>query len=413
MRFLERLSLSALALLALSTLTAQADVIHLKNGRTIAVDRAWKEGFEVRYEKNGGVFGIPASLVERIAATERTPEKQADSVLAARRRLDAGDPLGAIQALEAIVKRDPRSITALQALAEAKMVVGDARSAEQNAKLALRLDDRNARSHALLGDAALALGNTAEAIRSFKRSLELKADDNVARRLAHISSTGVGSAPVARLRVRYDGSVNEPLGTAVLAALDAAYDEFRDRLGTVPTEPVTVVLQTSSEFHEDARAPEWAAGLNDGSIRAPVGGLSAPTPALLRVLRHELAHSFVNAGTRGNCPTWLHEGIAQWLEGRDPAQDVPLLKAAVREQRLISLAALEAPFRRLSAGDATLAYAESLSAVAYILRARGDAGIVRLLAALGDGLPSEEALVVALALSYPELQSGWEQSLKQ
>jgi hypothetical protein len=90
-----------------------------------------------------------------------------------------------------------------------------------------------------------------------------------------------------------------------------------------------------------------------------------------------------------------------------------LLREAKRDERLISLAALEAPFRRLSASDAALAYAESLSAVAYIIRVRNEAGIVRLLAALGDGLPSEEALVVALALSYPELQAGWEQSLER
>jgi hypothetical protein len=46
------------------------------------------------------------------------------------------------------------------------------------------------------------------------------------------------------------------------------------------------------------------------------------------------------------------------------------------------------------------------------LRRRGDAGVVRLLAALGDGLPSEEALPVALALSYPEFQKSWEDHLR-
>jgi hypothetical protein len=50
--------------------------------------------------------------------------------------------------------------------------------------------------------------------------------------------------------------------------------------------------------------------------------------------------------------------------------------------------------------------------VGYILRRSGEAGIVRLLSALGDRIPSEEALPVALALSYPELQKGWSDSLK-
>jgi len=37
---------------------------------------------------------------------------------------------------------------------------------------------------------------------------------------------------------------------------------------------------------------------------------------------------------------------------------------------------------------------------------------VRLLAALSDRLPSEEAMPVALALSYPEFQRSWEEYLK-
>jgi hypothetical protein len=76
------------------------------------------------------------------------------------------------------------------------------------------------------------------------------------------------------------------------------------------------------------------------------------------------------------------------------------------------LLTLEAPFQSLSETDAALAYAESLSAVAYILKRSGEAGIVRLLSALGDRIPSEEALPVAIALSYRELQTGWSEALR-
>jgi hypothetical protein len=49
--------------------------------------------------------------------------------------------------------------------------------------------------------------------------------------------------------------------------------------------------------------------------------------------------------------------------------------------------------------------------VNFILVNSGEAGLVRLLSALGDRLPSEEAIPVALALSYPELQQAWIHSL--
>ena len=47
----------------------------------------------------------------------------------------------------------------------------------------------------------------------------------------------------------------------------------------------------------------------------------------------------------------------------------------------------------------------------HILRRRGEAGVVRLLAALGDGFPAEEALHISLALTYAELQKSWERQL--
>jgi len=57
--------------------------------------------------------------------------------------------------------------------------------------------------------------------------------------------------------------------------------------------------------------------LNDGKMRIPVSGLDSLTPDLARVLRHELAHSFINYISRGRCPQWLHEGIAQMVEPRN------------------------------------------------------------------------------------------------
>jgi hypothetical protein len=120
----------------------------------------------------------------------------------------------------------------------------------------------------------------------------------------------------------------------------------------------------------------------------------------------------VAARTGNNCPVWLQEGIAQWLEGGDPARDDATLAPLARAGHLPNLLTLEGPFRGLTEPEATIAYAQSLSAVAHILRTRGEAGVVRLVAALSDRLPSEEALPVALALSYAEFQKSWEDSLR-
>jgi tetratricopeptide (TPR) repeat protein len=397
---------------------AAADSITLMDGRTIEVDRTWFEGNEVRYEKGGLTAGVPRRLVKAVNQKALPPPTQDPDVLSARARMADGKAAEAVRLLQGVLVHDPNSVAALEALGEAYLRLGDARKARETLDSAIRVDEHCARCHALRGDAFMAMGDRVNAESEYRKSLQLKPDSDVARRLAVLAPETATAAPTlpppskaARFRIRYEGAANEALGVAVLDVLSDAYADYSKRLGSSPDQPITVELQTGTELVEDGRLPDWAEGSNDGMIRVPTRGLDRPTAHLVRVLRHELAHSFVAERTGSNCPTWLQEGISQWLEGGDPAREDGKLAIAARQKQLVPLLTLEAPFRNLSEFEAATAYAESLSAVAHIVRKRGDAGIVRLLSALADGLPSEEALPVALALSYPELQKSWEEYL--
>ena len=322
-----------------------------------------------------------------------------------------GKDAEAVRVLSSALRREPRNGAALLGLAEAYLRLGDARAAAEAANKAVRLDERDARARALHADALEALGDTRGAEDELRSSLKLKPDPAVQKKLDALAPGSPAGTRGAQFRLRYDGGVNEPLGVAVLQALSTAYAEYSKRLGTEPRDAVTVVLMSEAELLE-AGAPGWAEGLYDGTVRIPAKGIEKLTPRVHAVLRHELAHSFVTARTGGNCPTWLQEGVAQWLEGGDPGRADASLASRARSGTLLPLVTLEAPFQNLVASDVPLAYAESLSVVGQLLRSRGEAGLVRLLSALGDGLPSEEALPVALGSSYAELQKSWEAQLK-
>jgi tetratricopeptide (TPR) repeat protein len=401
----------SLLVVALLGAGAAADTIILTNGHVIDADRAWFEGNEVRYEKNGGIFGVPKTMVVRVDS-HSSPAASADpDVLKARERLAAQDPVEATRLSRVALGRDPESLPALQTLAEALLALGDARAARDAAMRAVRLDDRDPRTRALLGDAYAAMGDRAGAEEQYRRSLLLRPDPAVQRKLEDVAPAPARPAQGAQFRIRYDGGVNEPLGVAVLDVLTKAHAEYARRLGFRPEDPVVVLLMMETGIPE-GRVPEWAAGVNDGTIRVPLRGLDRLTPRLTTVLRHELAHSFIAARTGGNCPTWLQEGVSQWLEGGDPNREDATVAALARDGKLMPLLTLEAPFQTLPPGEMATAYAESLSAIAHILRRSGPDGVVRLLAALGDRLPSEEALPSALALSYPEFQKSWEDYLR-
>ncbi len=406
-----RLCAHALATaLAATGVSVSADTIVLNDGRRIEATSAWLDGTEVRYlDGDGALFTVERALVASVESASGKALVDPD-VRRSEVRLAAGDATDALRLARLALFRQPASIPGLQALAAAQLALGDARRARESAERALAADPRSAYSHELLADALAELADFVGAREQYRMSLELDAQPRVQRKLDTVFASAASSSS-ARLQIRYEGASDQPFGLAVLRVLDLAWAEYEKRLGFAPAQAVTVVLQTATSFRDTTRAPEWAAAWNDGTIRVPVAGLQAPTPGLVRVLRHELAHSFL-ASRAATCPTWLHEGIAQWLEGRDALRDdAELAKLAVTKP-LPRLESLEGPFVRLTEAQATTAYAESLSIVMHIIRRRGERGLRRLIDALADGHPAAEALPVALAISYGELQRDWETHLR-
>ena len=123
------------------------------------------------------------------------------------------------------------------------------------------------------------------------------------------------------------------------------------------------------------------------------------------MLKHELAHSFINQLSAGRCPPWLHEGIAQLLEPKSLGSDGRQLAALFKSQRNIPLNALEGSFMRFSGPQAYLAYAESLAAVSYINDIYGMGDIQRILQRLSEGSSTEAALRATIHSDYGQLET--------
>lgn len=146
----------------------------------------------------------------------------------------------------------------------------------------------------------------------------------------------------------------------------------------------------------------------DGSVRIRPETVQKQSE-LRRVLRHELTHAIIDQKTKGNCPHWLQEGIAQFLDGTD----VRATDAWLRRQTspLIPLFRIEGPFRDRDLSTRETAYRESASAVSFLVSRIGRNGLLFLIQRLGEGRPFERALLET-GLSYTELQQAWESSLR-
>jgi hypothetical protein len=203
------------------------------------------------------------------------------------------------------------------------------------------------------------------------------------------------------------------LAREILRTLENHFGAIGSELNFTPPESIGVVLYTQQDFADITRAPGWAGALNDGRIRVPVQGLTGVTPELSRVLKHELTHSFVQQKTHGRAPTWVQEGLAQWMEGLRSENAAPNLVRIYEQKEAVSLGVLERTWMRLSNEDAAYAYAWSLANVECIVQTNGMTDMERILDHIAAGISTEEALHQVLHEDYQEISQATVEYLKK
>lgn len=271
----------------------------------------------------------------------------------------------------------------------------------------------SADGYTVLGFAYYAANRTADAVPAWKRSLELHADPMVQKYLDKAQRELAAEAEFSETQsghfiIRYEGSTTSSvLRDQIQQTLEDAYGKLVSELGIVPRNNISVSLYTQQEFFDVTQAPAWIGAINDGKLRIPIQGLAAMTPALARVLKHELAHSFINQAAHGRCPQWLNEGIAQLVEPKTVAARGSRLAQQYIAGRNIPLKDLETSFMGYSPAEAMLAYDEGLAASEFIRDTYGMAELRNILERIGDGATPEQALQATMRLDYP----GFEQEL--
>lgn len=415
---------------SVGTSAAAKIVLFLKNGRQIVVDRYWEQGQQIFYEKNGGRFGFPRHLLERVAGAEphETSEGGAEqaeavegyrnevatsSIEAARQASREGQIEEAVRQYRKALEADPTAVAARVELGILYFEKGDLYAAESQLEQAKSETPEDARVRELLGDVYSRMGRTPLAIREWQAALSAGSSPGLLFKLKRAlekndEDINFEETDHPHFLIRYEGTVDETIGRIVASALEAEYYDLARELHFTPPAPIKVMLYTNQEFFDATRAPTWVSGLNDGEIRVPVEGLSVMTPKLRRVLRHELTHSFVNTMTLGNCPSWFQEGLAQLREGAERSDPYPRLRAARADGSLMPLWILEGPLLNDSKDKALLAYAEALSATEYLIARKGQAALLQLLRLLADGYAMGDALKRVVGLDYREFQTAWQ-----
>src|SRR5690242_11098367 len=274
----------------------------------------------------------------------------------------------------------------------------------------------------LAGWAYYGLNQLDQAVAEWKHSLALRPDKELQAALEAAlrdkkEEESYKENESAHFKLKYNGAAEPALARDVLRTLEMHFSAIESELNYTPPEPIGVVLYTEQAFVDITRAPAWAGALYDGRIRVPVQGLTSVDGELSRSLKHELTHSFVAQKTKTACmgmavscsnraPTWIQEGLAQWMEGNRSGDDAAGLVQIFDEKHAMPLGQLEGSWTRFDRGTARYAYAWALANMEYIIQADGMTDVERILDRIGAGMATEQALREVLHSDYNDLMES-------
>jgi tetratricopeptide (TPR) repeat protein len=456
---------------------AHADTIVLKNGRRIIANNVREEGDKVKYETSAGELSLPKSIVDHIEKGGAVPMGDSPAAAAANlaitppamgatsggAEIESGAVHGGAIDREYIAKLEgaargggPRAngsaALAHHAAAQFELSRGDMEHALADERTALtyvpeepavlmnvaylhlrrseykqsleylerarRVAPDNADVAKLAGWSYYGMNKMDQAVAEWKRALALRPDPEVQAALDKAQrdkqeEESYKENESSHFTLRYSGAAEPALARDVLRTLEAHFSAIESELSFTPPDSIGVVLYTRQAFSDITQAPGWVGALNDGRIRVPVQGLNGVTPELSRVLKHELTHSFVGQKTRGHAPTWIQEGLAQWMEGKRSGGNAGVLAQVFQEGHAPPLGQLEGSWMGLPSDEAGYAYMWALANIEYIVQTGGMGDMERVLDRIGSGSSTEAALRDVLHSDYNDLMQSTAEYLRK
>ncbi|HEY6065822.1 MAG TPA: hypothetical protein VIY96_06670 [Thermoanaerobaculia bacterium] len=335
--------------------------------------------------------------------------------LIGRGYLEKGDTGRAVELLEEAYGWDDENGLVLALLTLSYVRRGDFPFARFYLDLAEQRAPRApAQAYEVLGEVYYSLNRLEDAIIAWEHFQRLGGETPAAlRRLSKVRqelalASGQRHLETERFALFWDPTIPPALVEEVADRLAASYAEQSVFFGGELPEAQVVVLYGGRSYFSLVSVPDWVSGLFDGKIRMSVDPDGGGTPELASVLAHELAHSFIRHVSGDRAPGWLHEGVAQWWEGkRIPRYEI---RNDFRTRGPYSFSELEGNLAGHSDRSAArMNYVEALALVEYVVERHGSGALACLVRDLGSGRTFAESLRAQTGLTPDELFRKWKE----
>ena len=203
-------------------------------------------------------------------------------------------------------------------------------------------------------------------------------------------------------------------GQRALAIGEREVAETSKLLGVKETKPIDFFIYADQGPFYDALGPgtrENVGGQANAEIRtlfADIAPSSINDPWVENVVPHELIHLVFDTAVDNPYhfpPRWLNEGLAVYLSVGYGPSDRSEVENASSSGDLIPLDGLSAQFP--TGPGFGLAYAESVSAIDYLVREHGQDALVSLVRSYADGKTDDEAFKGAIGMDTAAFDDAW------
>lgn len=204
-------------------------------------------------------------------------------------------------------------------------------------------------------------------------------DRDMARRRARLvirHDTFVGALTYVRGGVRLVASPSFSRDAAmhVLDVVDAGLTRGAALLGVSRRDELAIFVHPDAASMRRATCvQDWAGAVFDGALETDAA--TATGDAADRSLTHESFHAAIHPAVP-NVPTWLDEGLAQYVSGEEGPAHLRSYELMLREHTWIPFASMNDAFLVIDdSSDAGLAYHQALLMVRWLVEQRTERGI--------------------------------------
>ena len=203
------------------------------------------------------------------------------------------------------------------------------------------------------------------------------------------------------------------LVTKLLAQIKDPLERIENFFGYKPGSVITIYITKSDREYKKysiSRVPEWSqavAYINERLIILKFASAEEIKKSP-QILLHELTHIFISDRlSPDRIPTWLNEGLADYLSGDElTLQDKLLIANALTTRNIIELSSLDSliTFHR---PQAQLAYAQALTAVQYCIKMHGEEKLRKLIKNLARYRSLNDAFLATVGYDFIDFEIDW------